>query len=65
MRIAASDLSCSWVPDAPVDLHPGAKNVGSGRHDGAGAPGKSQDRSCVTPARAAKFTLMLVAYVTA
>jgi hypothetical protein len=37
MRTAAGDLSCSWVPDAPVDLHPEPKNVGSGRQGGAEA----------------------------
>jgi len=37
MRSAAGDVRCSWVPDAAVDLHPGPKNVGSGRHGGAAA----------------------------
>jgi len=37
MSTVAGDVRCSWVPDAPVDLHPGTKNVGSGRHGGAAA----------------------------
>jgi len=50
------DLSC-WVPDALLDLPHGEKGVGGGRHKAGGH--RSQDRSCVAPTRAAKFTIML------
>jgi hypothetical protein len=59
-----------WRPDQLMGAGcaggstPGEKDVGGGRQSGSGRR-RSQDRQCVAPARAAKFTIILVAHVTA